>query len=1285
MNLYLLLLVIATSSWQFVAGLECPVECTCDKKGLVVDCSSSGLTRIPKNISRNVRSLVIRNNRIHKLKRSDLEGFNQLETLVLTHNKIKIIEENVLDHLPELKRLSLAHNELVYIPPLCSDSRPLASLNLKRNHIQFIDEQVLRYFPDLTQLDFSHNRIQSLRTKLFDNLPALSHAHLHSNPWHCDCRASKVKALLQKVKWEKKVYCTNPVELRHQALDEVDDSALTCARPAEESWTGEEIKLTCAKNSSSKLVVWMYENVEVDSSSLDGYEIHDTVITVPRKTNVNFMTCTYDFDHIPHHRRLRQSQHQGNGSPQFTYKPRDNSFREGSEVKVNCEVMGNPKPTINWYHNGKRFISSRKRQLGLSNNVLRIYPFLEEDSGRYTCEAVNSVGKVRHAFSLDLISSVPPNIYEGPQSVSQNLGGSVVFVCKANGNPVPDYTWSFDGSTIGHIKGRFMVSDDGTELRISNIEKKDEGYYSCMAGNPVGAMSADAKLTVIGGETRKAAAPQIDEELLRAIAQKARQNVENAVEKTRKQLTQDKVTNTNDLKRLFRFSTPKQAVELSKAREIYEESVRLVREHVEKGLILNVDELHPKNVSYESVLHVTHVQALMGLSGCHTGQYKNPCTDTCFHHRYRSFDGQCNNKNKPMTGVSLMPLRRLLKPVYENGFNTPVGWEKGRLYNGYPLPNVREVSRQLVATENITPHSKLSSMVMQWGQFVDHDLTHTVTALSRHSYATGAFCNRTCENLDPCFNIPLSPNDPRVKSGSAKYPCIEFERSAAVCGSGETSLVFNRVTYREQMNALTSFLDASNVYGSNEVQAQELRDTYNNNGMLRFDITSEAGKEYLPFEKDSNMDCRRNFSEENPIRCFLAGDLRANEQLALAATHTIFIREHNRIAKKLKSMNGNWDGEIIYHETRKIVGAMMQHITYKHWMPIIFGGQAQMNKFVGTYQGYDPDVDASVTNAFATAAFRFGHTIINPSLFRLGNDFMPIKEGHIALHKAFFTPELVLTQGGVDPLLRGLFASPLKHPMPTQLLNMELIEKLFMKGHEVSLDLAVMNIQRSRDHGLPSYTEYRKFCNLPVPVQWEDMKGYIKDDMIIQKLRGLYGVPQNIDLWVGGIVEEKLENGLFGPTFACIIGEQFRKIRDGDRFWYEKDGVFTPEQLREIKKITLARLFCDNGDNIDRIQKDVFMYPGMDKENYGTCQETEMMNLRAWSKCCDNVCPTMLDRILRSRHRGSRLHGCNQNGIWRPEGAKWIPQNEICTECVCQGSRVWCSTKEDCSDNRSPF
>lgn len=137
--IFLLLLAIATSSWHLVTA-DCPEKCTCE--GLVVDCSSAGLTGIPNGLPADVRSLVLRNNRINTLKKADLEGFSQLESLVLTHNKIRIVEENILDHLPELKRLSLAHNELVYIPPLTSASHPLASLNLKRNQIQFIDEQV---------------------------------------------------------------------------------------------------------------------------------------------------------------------------------------------------------------------------------------------------------------------------------------------------------------------------------------------------------------------------------------------------------------------------------------------------------------------------------------------------------------------------------------------------------------------------------------------------------------------------------------------------------------------------------------------------------------------------------------------------------------------------------------------------------------------------------------------------------------------------------------------------------------------------------------------------------------------------------------------------------------------------------------------------------------------------------------------------------------------------------------------------------------------------------------
>ncbi|KAE9418760.1 hypothetical protein Angca_003374 [Angiostrongylus cantonensis] len=886
--------------------------------------------------------------------------------------------------------------------------------------------------------------------------------------------------------------------------------------------------------------------------------------------------------------------------------------------------------------------------------------------------ARNIHGRIEHTVKVHVVSSIPPDIYDGPKHQKVPLGEQVTFVCRARGVPRPEITWFYEGSVIPHIRGRFLVSDDGAELTISKVTRQDEGVYSCMAGNSVGAMMADAKLSV-DGDFDNTVDTFINDATLKTIATQARDNVDRALDNTRLQLSQERVSDPEDLKRLFRFSIPARAIELSKARDIYEESVRLVQEHIQRGLQLPVDKLTP-NVSYEAVLAPSHVQTLMELSGCQTGQFKTACTDMCFHSKYRSYDGQCNNFEHPMWGVSQMPLLRLLPPIYENGFSTPVGWEHGRLYYGYPKPNPREVSRLLVRTKSITPHSYLSAMVMQWGQFVDHDLTHTATALSRQSYASGAICNKTCANVDPCFNIPLPPNDPKLHTGiHTKYPCIEFERSGAVCGSGETSLIFQRVTYRDQMNIITSYLDGSAVYGSTEVQALELRDLFGDHGQMRFDIVSMNQKPYLPFEKDSDMDCRRNFSQENPIRCFLAGDLRANEQLGLTAMHTIFLREHNRIAAHLLEMNVNWDGETIFQEARKIVGAIIQHITYSEWLPTVLG-KIGYNEMIGDYGGYDPHTNPSISNAFATAAFRFGHTLINPTLFRLDNDFRMLKDGHIPLHEAFFAPERLLSEGGIDPLIRGLFASSLKLPKPDQLLNMELTEKLFHRFHEVALDLAVMNIQRGRDHGLPGYTEYRWFCNLSVPATWDDLATDIPDATVRSKLKGLYGDPRNIDLWVGGIVEQRLPDALMGPTFACIIGDQFRRLRDGDRFWYENEGVFTKLQLQQIKKVSLARLFCDNGDNIDRVQPNVFFYPGNSTKHYGKCENIPEVNLNMWMNCCDSSCAASATHSRRRRAH----HHCEVNGLRRRDGEHWDSTDEKCTTCKCEHGAVWCSVKDNC-------
>ncbi|KAK6758709.1 hypothetical protein RB195_016123 [Necator americanus] len=1249
--------------------IACPSQCNCSE--VTIDCSSRGLVSFPNDLPTSTITLNLRGNNIGRISVDDVKGLQHLETLIVSENKIRTIDENFLDFLPLLRRVSFARNKLRVIPSLAAQPSRLVSLDLRHNEISTIDVQAFSYLPQLIQLDLAHNKLQSLPQMVFTKNSRIATLKLHRNPWNCDCRIVGLsKFIVGKYKPNEEAKCFNPPKLRGVSLHKITGKEVSCATPT--VFEKEFHHLLDCPSLGGGEVHWLYNNVDLDFSSADSYQLKDNgSLIIPKSSSAHGFTCTADYGVIPQ-RTLRQTRVFSGHGPQFTFKPRDSSYREGTSVKLHCEVIGEPKPTITWYYKRQPIINSRKYELTNANSILKIYPFLEGDVGSYTCMASNIHGQIQHTARLHLVSSIPPNIYDGPSPQTVRLGQQVTFTCRARGVPRPEITWFFEGSIIPHIKGRFMVSDDGNELTINRVTRQDEGVYSCMAGNSVGAMMADAKL-IVEGDFGRTVDTFIDDATLQNIAFQARENVNRAVNNTRTILTQDRVSDPEDLKKLFRFSIPTQAVELSKARDIYEESVRLVQEHIQKGLRLPVDKLAP-NVSYEAVLAPSHVQTLMELSGCQTGQFKTACTDMCFHSKYRSYDGQCNNFDHPMWGVSQMPLLRLLPPIYENGFSTPVGWEKGRLYYGYPKPNPRDVSRLLVATESITPHSYLSAMVMQWGQFVDHDITHTPMALSRQSYASGAICNKTCENLDPCFNIPLSPSDPKLHTGvHIKYPCIEFERSGAVCGSGETSLIFQRVTYRDQMNIITSYLDGSAVYGSTEIQSLELRDLFGDHGLLRFDIVSTGQKPYLPFERDSDMDCKRNFSQENPIRCFLAGDLRANEQLGLTAMHTLFLREHNRIAAKLLEINVNWDGETIYQETRKIVGAIIQHITYNEWLPTVLG-KTGYNEMIGDYTGYNPHVNPSIANAFATAAFRFGHTLINPTLFRLDKDFNTIKDGHIPLHKAFFAPERLLSEGGIDPLLRGLFASPLKLPKSNQMLNMELTEKLFHHFHEVALDLAVMNIQRGRDHGLPGYIEYRRFCNMSVPETWDDLAADIPDSSVRAKLRGLYGHPANIDLWVGGVAEQRLPDALMGPTFACIIGDQFRRLREGDRFWYENEGVFTKLQLQQIKKVSLARLFCDNGDSIDRVQPNVFFYPGNSTRHYGKCENIPEINLNMWMNCCDSSCTTLPPP---SRKRRAHHH-CDVNGEQRMDGEHWEPTDEKCTTCKCEHGQVWCSVREKC-------
>ena len=99
-------------------------------------------------------------------------------------------------------------------------------------------------------------------------------------------------------------------------------------------------------------------------------------------------------------------------------------------------------------------------------------------------------------------------------------------------------------------------------------------------------------------------------------------------------------------------------------------------------------------------------------------------------------------------------------------------------------------------------------------------------------------------------------------------------------------------------------------------------------------------------------------------------------------------------------------------------------------------------------------------------------------------------------------------------------------------MNTELTEKLFDAAHSVALDLAALNIQRGRDHGLQSYVKWRQHCGLDAQEvsRFEDLSSAIPSRSIRSKLRRLYGHPANIDLWVGSLLERPVPGGRVGPT-----------------------------------------------------------------------------------------------------------------------------------------------------------
>ena len=314
----------------------------------------------------------------------------------------------------------------------------------------------------------------------------------------------------------------------------------------------------------------------------------------------------------------------------------------------------------------------------------------------------------------------------------------------------------------------------------------------------------------------------------------------------------------------------------------------------------------------------------------------------------------------------------------------------------------------------------------------------------------------------------------------------------------------------------------------------------------------------------------------------------------------MFLREHNRIAKRLAKINPHWDGEKIYQETRKIVGAVIQKIVYEDYLPILVGPT------LPAYTGHKEDVNPGIINAF-TLAYRLGHSMIRSTFDLLNANFDPIAPA-VNLRFLFFNSTNVNTYG-VEPLLLGLVGN-ISERVDVHLTK-EITEHLFQRGNTHGENLAALNIQRSRDHGLPGYNAYRKFCGLPSAASFDDTANEITDPDNRQTLKELYNDdPSLVELWVAGIAEVPANGGVVGRTLGCVVGEQFRRARDGDRYFYKNPGVFSPRQVHEIDRTSLSRLYCDNVKHIVSIQENAFK--STVSQTRKACGEIKGISLCMW-------------------------------------------------------------------------
>ena len=338
---------------------------------------------------------------------------------------------------------------------------------------------------------------------------------------------------------------------------------------------------------------------------------------------------------------------------------------------------------------------------------------------------------------------------------------------------------------------------------------------------------------------------------------------------------------------------------------------------------------------------------------------------------------------------------------------------------------------------------------------------------------------------------------------------------------------------------------------------------------------------------------------------FVAGDGRANENFALTSMHTIWARNHNFHVEKLLEAGFEGTAEEVFQAAKMINEAEYQRVVFDEFADKLLGGL----KGSGTHghDEYNPDVDARISQEFASAVYRVGHSLVGQTMTVLDENGQPRE---IALFDAFlnptndagaftaplppgYVPQPGYAQLGVGAILGGIATQPAEE------VDVNIVDAIRNDLVRINADLFAFNVARGWDVGLGTLNQVRADLqaasspyireaigyagNLDPYDSWEDFQARNGlSDAVIAQMKEAYpdlvlsaddvaifqevnpdialvdggdgtwivkGIDR-LDLWVGGLAEKHINGGMVGQTFWVVLHEQFDRLQEGDRFYY---------------------------------------------------------------------------------------------------------------------------------------